>query len=61
VPATLAVASNCVALSAVPYVIGAGVAQVMAGVVFGIKGTVAEADTAVFAWLVAVTVTACCV
>ena len=60
-PATLAVASNCVALSAVPYVIAAGVAHVMVGVVFGIKVTVAEADAALSTWLVAVTVTVCCV
>jgi hypothetical protein len=32
----------------------------MVGVVFGIKVTVDEADAAVFAWLVAVTVTFCC-
>jgi hypothetical protein len=33
----------------------------MVGVVFGINVTVDEADTAVFAWLVALTVTVCCV
>lgn len=32
-PATEAVASSCVELSAVPYVIGVGVAQVIVGVV----------------------------
>ena len=36
VPCTLAVAFNCVALNAVPAVIGAGVAQVIVGVVAAI-------------------------
>ena len=34
VPGTEAVASSCIALSAVPEVIGAGVTQVIVGVVF---------------------------
>jgi len=44
VPATLAVALSCVALSEVPYVMAAGVAQVMIGVaMLTVSGTVAVA------------------
>ena len=44
VPGTLAVASNCVALSAVPTVTAAGVLQVMVGVaLFTVSVTDAEA------------------
>ena len=39
-PAVLAVASSCVALSVVPYVMAVGVGQVMVGVVFGAAFTV---------------------
>ena len=43
VPATLAVASSCVEPSAVPYVIDAGVVQLIVGVVFVWVVTVTEA------------------
>ena len=43
-PVTLALAFNCVPLSAVPYVIGAGVVQVIVGVILPPTERVVEFD-----------------
>ena len=55
-PATLAVASSCVALSGVPYIIAAGVAQVIVGVIFPPDVTVSEVEPAMLFREVAVIV-----
>jgi hypothetical protein len=55
----LAVADNVIGETG--YVTGEVTVKLIVCDAFGIKVTFDEADTAVFAWLVAVTVTVCCV